>query len=83
MLEEMPSSVFYYWFDHYMDEPWGYELEMYQHAEQCSYIVNGLFHPKEPVKPSDFYPNREKEQEVEVDQTWQEQLAILRNRWSG
>jgi hypothetical protein len=82
MLDEMPSSIFYRWFDHYMEEPWGYEMEMYQHAEVCTYLVNGLYHPKEPVKISDFYPNKEKETVAE-EQTWQEQKAILRSRWGG
>jgi len=64
-----------------MEEPWGYELEMYQHAEVCTYLVNGLYNPKEPVKPSDFYPN--KETADKPDQTWQEMKAILRNRSGG
>ncbi len=81
MLDEMPSSIFYNWFDHYMEEPCGYELEMYQHAEVCTYLVNGLFNPKELVKTSDFYPKKQEEEKPE--QTWQEMKAILRNRWSG
>ena len=79
MLSEMPVSIFFNWFDHYMDEPWGYELEAYHHAEICTYLVNGLYHPKEPVKISDFYPNKEPAKE----QTWQEQKAIMRNRSGG
>lgn len=74
----MPSSIFYDWFYHYLDEPWGYEFEMYKHAEQCTYLVNGLYNPKEPVKPRDFYPNLEPTEQQE--KSWQEMKAILKNR---
>lgn len=67
------------WFSHYIKEPWGYEFEIYRHAEICTYLVNGLYDPKSPVKPSDFYPNKEPEKE----KTGDEIEALLRNRFSG
>ena len=78
MLTEMPVSIFDNWYNHYMEEPWGYELEMYHHAEVCTYLVNGLYNPKTPVKPSDFYPQKEPVKE----KTWQEMKAIMRGRSS-
>ena len=77
----MPSSIFLRWYDHYLEEPWGYEWEVYRHAEICSYLVNGLYHPKEPVKMSDFYPNRE--QEPEKEQSWQDMKSVVKGLVSG
>ena len=76
----MSVSKFDDWFDHYMKEPWGYEFEMYRHAELCTYVVNGTYNPKEPVKPSDFYPNHDSESEQEKSESDIE--AILRNRFT-
>lgn len=56
MLADLPASIFNKWHTHYIAEPWGYEVEMYRHSEICTYLVNGFFSPKTPVKPSDFYP---------------------------
>lgn len=56
MLAELPASIFHNWHTHYIAEPWGYEFEMYRHSEICTYLVNGLYNPKKPVNPSDFYP---------------------------
>lgn len=76
MLSEISASIFYEWYDHYMLEPWGYEWEMSRHAELSTYLVNGLYHPKEPVKTTDFIRNNEPEQKK--DQTWQEMATVLK-----
>ena len=81
MLREIPLSVFDNWFSHYMKEPWGYEFEIHRHAEICTYLVNGLFNPKSPAKPSDFYPKKEAESDNE--KTGDEIEALLRNRFGG
>lgn len=78
MLSELPVSIFLEWYDHYMEEPWGYELKMAQHAELCCYVVNGLYHPKSPYKISDFYPKPE-EQKKKPD--WQDWKAALKAKF--
>ena len=84
MMAEMPVSVFDGWFKYYMDEPWGYELEMAHHAEVCSYLVNGLFHPKTPVKASDFYPEKlNPDIDPDADQDWKEMYSLLKGQTSG
>lgn len=86
MLEELPSSIFYEWYHHYLNEPWGYEFEIAKHAEQCSYLVNGLFKLKNPLKPADFYPKTIADQIAEADEEerpWQEIKEILKGISNG
>lgn len=75
----MPVSAFDSWFEFYMEEPWGYEFEMYRHAEICTYLVNGLYKPKQPVKPKDFYPQTEAD--FKKEQSAEDIKSILKGRF--
>lgn len=79
MLMGMPVSIFDNWYNHYMDEPWGYEYDMFKYSRLCTLVANGLFNPKTKAKPSDFYPQKEPEKE----KTGDELEAILRSRFNG
>lgn len=76
MLSELSASIFYEWYDHYCEEPWGYEWEMIRHAELSTYLVNGLYHPKEPVKTTDFMRNIQPERKKK--QSWRDMAVILK-----
>ncbi len=77
MLAELPASIFHKWHKHYVAEPWGYEFEMYRHSEICTYLVNGLYNPKKPVKPSDFYP-KESTGDEDKDISEDELMKVLK-----
>ena len=68
MLADLPASIFHKWHSHYIVEPWGYEFEMHKHSEVCTYLVNGLYNPKKPVTPSDFYPSNTKDDDSEISE---------------
>ena len=77
MLADLPASIFHNWHKHYIAEPWGYEFEMYRHSEVCTYLVNGLYNPKEPVKPTDFYPQEPVDDSVEKDDISEDKLIEI------
>lgn len=63
MLHEMPCSIFDEWYEHFLDEPFGYDSDLHRHSVVCAILGNGLLRPKNnPFKCSDFhYPPKEKE----------------------
>ena len=54
-MREMPVSMFDEWFEHYLEEPFGYEVDVHKHSEVCAIMANGLLAPKRAYKCSDFH----------------------------
>lgn len=75
----MPVSVFDEWFEHFLEEPFGYEVDVHKHAEVCTIMANGLFSPKAPYKCSDFhFPAK-----VPEPQTWEQMFKGMENLAGG
>lgn len=72
----MPVSVFDEWFNHYLNEPWGYEAEVHRHAELLMTLTNGLFKLKNKAEYKEFiYPYKGEE---EMD--WRAMKAAMKAR---
>lgn len=52
----MPMSQWYQHWCHYVDEPYGWEVEQYRHGQVCSTIANMSGKVlQDPAWPQDFY----------------------------
>ncbi len=68
--------------DHYRDyqtAPFGADIDTFRHAELCSILVNGFYHPKEPIGIDEFMPKLQPKKPQSID----DQKRILRGLIGG
>tara|TARA_R110001583_G_scaffold34551_1_gene115860 strand:- start:14565 stop:14831 length:267 start_codon:yes stop_codon:yes gene_type:complete len=72
-LGEMLAGDLLDWFEHYLDEPWGWEVDNYRSGSICAAVYNATGRLKKAVGAGDFYPL----QEPPAAQSVEEMEALL------
>lgn len=70
MLARMTSGQFAEWYEAYLLDPWGSEVEDFRAGQIASVIANRSRDPKReptPYRPADFFPSRIPQHEEEPD----------------